>query len=129
MTEEELKREIIEHEAKIIILKEQLRLTKSHNNKEVEKFIGKYFIQYMFESGTRYLYVSDACKNGDNLELCGYGAVWYDQQSKLKIIEEDNSQWFENCYYGNLKEYSKEEFFNTLKDDINLHINELIENV
>lgn len=120
MTEEErLRAKIKQTERELTKLKEELSQI-SVRDETSEQHIGKCFVQDMYETGVRFMIVTDAKYVYKELNLCAYGAVWDEQNQRLDIISSDDAQWFENCNYGTLIEHTREELENEIKERLSL---------
>ena len=83
------------------------------------KYVGKYFIQNMYETGTRYMYVLDcAIKDGD-LAFLAYGAQWDEQGKVLRFISPNFPIWLEDVLYGELEEVDLKGLKQAIQECIN----------
>lgn len=89
-------------------------------------YIGKYFVQNMYEAGTRYFHCIGARGEMDELELQGYRVVWYGQSKKFELISKDYPEWFYDINYGELIEVTKEELISTLVKDFTWEIKRIL---
>lgn len=80
----------------------------------------------MYEAGTRYFHCIGARGEMDELELQGYGVVWYGQSKKFELISKDYPEWFYDINYGELIEVTKEELISTLVKDFTWEIKRIL---
>lgn len=123
MKARELEEEIASAEDTLNRLKEELAILKSVEAGILHAYIGNYIIQDMYETGVRFLYVTDA-RVREGLELKGYGALWDEQSNELGIIPSDEGMWFSRADYGTIVITTKEDFIQAIKDLVCKRINE-----
>lgn len=112
ITSEKLKKQIASYTEAIQILERKLEILQ---NSDLSKYIGKFYIQDMYERGTRYMYVLDAETEEDddiqNLSFYAKGVVYDEQQEEIVFV---SPEWFSDVEYGTLTEVSKEEYIESI---------------
>lgn len=109
MLRSELEEKISQARAELIDLEHELEALDRAESTDKCKYIGKWYIQDMYEYGTRIIHVHDILSDAFSDKVLVSGITWDEQSGVLAVLRSSSPEWLEDFTYGKLEEIQEDE--------------------